>query len=106
MLMYRKSYLIPMLIKCILCLCNQLLFELSLNHFNMLLFKYVDTTCRWLLQVKRSIQILSRNTKIKQFLEDWSLLRASSKPPPGFEKFFPKDKDGTAKDAKGIRWVL
>lgn len=52
-------------------------------------------------EVKRSIQILSRNTKIKQFLEDWSLLRASSKPPPGFEKFFPKDKDGTAKDAKG-----
>lgn len=50
-------------------------------------------------EVKRSIQILSRNSTIKQFLEDWNQLR--SKVPEGFEKFFPKEKGGPAKDAKG-----
>lgn len=43
-------------------------------------------------EVKRSIQILSRNNKIKKFLEEWALLRA--KVPEGFEKIFPKGQPG------------
>ena len=42
--------------------------------------------------MKRSIQILSRNNKIKKFLEEWALLRA--KVPEGFEKIFPKGQPG------------
>lgn len=46
-------------------------------------------------EVKRSIQILSRNNKIKKFLEEWALLRA--KVPEGFEKIFPKGQPGEGK---------
>lgn len=47
-------------------------------------------------EVKRSIQILSRNNTIKKLLEEWSLLQA--KIPEGFEKFYPKERGGAGKD--------